>query len=32
MTATEYRYFAISPFDPIPDGYVAHLDTLAYAC
>lgn len=31
-TATDPSYFTIPAFDPIPGGYVTHLDTLAYAC
>lgn len=31
-TATDRAYFRIPPFDPLPNGHVAHLDTLAYAC
>lgn len=31
-TATDPAYFTIPAFGPIPGGYVAHLDTLAYAC
>lgn len=30
--ATDCSYFTIPTFDPISGGYVAHLDTLAYAC
>lgn len=31
-TATDPAYFTIPAFGPIPDGYVTHLDTLAWAC
>ena len=31
-TATDLSYFTIPTFHPLPSGYVAHLDTLAYAC
>lgn len=30
--AMDRRYFSLSPFEPMPSGFVTHLDTLAWAC
>lgn len=32
MDVMEKRYFRIPPFEPMPDGFVTYLDSLAWAC